>query len=84
MQLYTLYSIRQVQKPDIYRCMPSIRDRLGFCADIQIILGHICLIVSKTDLKFAFSYDVFLIFLIFSVPSTVVIVFFSIFLKLIR
>ena len=30
------------QQPDIFRCICSDRDRLGFCVDIQIIFGTVC------------------------------------------
>ena len=30
------------QKPDIYLCIRSCRDRLGFYAEIQVIFGTVC------------------------------------------
>ena len=37
MQRYSVVA----QKPDIFRCICSNRDRLSFCADIQIIFGTV-------------------------------------------
>ena len=31
-------------KPGIYRCISSLRDRLGVYAEIQIIFGTVCIL----------------------------------------
>ena len=39
------------QKPDIYRCICSNRDRLGFHAEIQIIFGIVCTTIKKNMIE---------------------------------
>ena len=61
MQYCLAYAVNRAEKPDIYRCLHSNRDRLGFYAEIQIILGtekHLELYrVSKLALEYTYIFQ---------------------------